>query len=347
MKHVPRFRLPLRVWIALAIPLALLGFGAAGFKATGGPDWTWLDALYMSAITLTTVGYGETHPLNDQGRVFTICFLFGGVFLLFYSATETIRAIVSGQLRFILGREGVKHKLDEVRDHIVVCGFGRMGRLVCQEFERQKARYVLIDQSDTVLSEWPHQHGIPVQGDATEDTILRRAGIERAKVLVAVLPSDADNLYVTLSARVLNPNLFIVARAEQEAAEAKLRRVGANQVVSPYVIGGHRVAQAVLRPTVGHFLEQATRLNAADYQIEEAVIQKSSPLCGKTLREANLRDEMGVVVIALRAADREIVFNPKGDSVLEAGSVVVVVGRRDQLNELERLAAGKSHPPAA
>jgi voltage-gated potassium channel len=113
------------------------------------------------------------------------------------------------------------------------------------------------------------------------------------------------------------------------------------------VIGGHRVAQAVLRPTVGHFLEQATRLNAADYQIEEAVIQKSSPLCGKTLREANLRDEMGVVVIALRAADREIVFNPKGDSVLEAGSVVVVVGRRDQLNELERLAAGKSHPPAA
>src|SRR5690349_17558394 len=143
MKPVRRLRLPLRVWVALTIPLALLGVGTVGFKATGGPEWSWSDALYMSAITLTTVGYGETHPLTAQGRAFTIVFLFGGVFLLFYSATETIRAIVSGQLRSILGREGVKHKLEEVRDHIVVCGFGRMGRLVCQEFERQKARYVL------------------------------------------------------------------------------------------------------------------------------------------------------------------------------------------------------------
>ena len=347
MRRVARFRLPARVWVAMAVPLALLLFGTAGFKATGGPEWTWFDALYMSAITLTTVGYGETHPLNNQGRAFAIIFLFGGVFLLFYSATEMIRAVVSGQLRSILGREGVKHKLEELRDHIVVCGFGRMGRLVCQEFERQKARYVLIDQNETTFAEWPYQHGVPVHGDATADEILRRAGIDRAKVLVAVLPSDADNLYVTLSARVLNPNLFIVARAEQEAAEAKLRRVGANQVVSPYVIGGHRVAQAVLRPTVGHFLEQATRLNAADYQIEEAVIQKASPLCGKTLRDANLRDEMGVVVIALRAVDGEIVFNPKGDSVLEPGSVVVVVGQREQLDDLERVAAGRPRPPAA
>jgi voltage-gated potassium channel len=221
-----------------------------------------------------------------------------------------------------------------------------MGRLVCQEFERQKARYVLIDQSDAVLHEWPHQHGIPVPGDATADEVLRRAGIERAKVLVAVLPSDADNLYVTLTARVLNPNLFIVARAEQEAAEAKLRRVGANQVVSPYVIGGHRVAQAVLRPTVGHFLEQAMRLNAADYQIEEAVISKTSPLRGKTLREANLRDKMGVVVLAHRAPNAEIEFNPKGEAVLESGSVVVVVGRREQLDKLVRLADGGDQSPA-
>jgi voltage-gated potassium channel len=336
----------LRVWIAVAVPFALLGFGAVGFKATGGPEWTWPDAVYMSAITLTTVGYGETHPLNANGRWFAIVFLFFGVFLLFYSATETIRAIVSGQLKATLGRAGVKHKLDEVRDHIVVCGFGRMGRLVCQEFERQKATYVIVDRDDAHLAEHPFGSGIPLPGDVTEDDVLKRAGIERAKVLVAVLPSDADNLYVTLSARVLNPHLFIVARAEQEAAEAKLRRVGANQVVSPYVIGGHRVAQAVLRPTVGHFLEQATRLNAADYQIEEAVLAKASSLCGKTLREANLRDDMGVVVIALRALNGEIVFNPKGDSVLESGSVIVVVGRREQLDELDRMAAGKSQPPS-
>lgn len=340
MRRVPRPRLPLRVWIALSIPFALLGVGAVGFKATGGPEWTWSDALYMSAITLTTVGYRETHPLDARGRAFAIVFLFGGVFLLFYSATEMIRAVVTGQLKATLGREGVKHALEEVRDHIVVCGLGRMGRLVCQEFDRRKARYVVIDRNQELLDQSVGPHGIPVHGDATEDDTLKQAGVERAKVLVAVLPSDADNLYVTLSGRVLNPNLFIVARAEQEAAEAKLRRVGANQVVSPYVIGGHRVAQAVLRPTVGHFLEQAARLNAADYQIEEAVVQKTSSLCGKTLREANLRDELGVVVIALRTPDGEIVFNPRGDTAIDAGGVLVVVGRREHLDALERVAAG-------
>jgi voltage-gated potassium channel len=340
MRVVPRVRLPGRVWLALSIPFLLLGVGTLGYKLTGGPGWTWGDAAYMAAITLTTVGYGETHPLDGAGRAFTVVFLFGGVFLLFYSATETIRAVVSGQLRLILGREGVKHQLEEVRDHVVVCGFGRMGRLICQEFDRQKVQYVLVDQNEVMFAEWAF-HGVPLHGDATADETLKRAGIERAKTLVTVLPSDADNLYITLSARVLNPKIFIVARAEQESSEPKLRRVGANQVVSPYVIGGHRVAQAVLRPTVGHFLDQASRLNAADYQIEEAIISKASPLCGKTIREADLRDSMAVVVIAVREPNGEIVFNPKGDTVLEAGCVIVVVGRREQLDELERLAAGK------
>jgi voltage-gated potassium channel len=202
-------------------------------------------------------------------------------------------------------------------------------------------RYVVVDRDESLVNEWSAEHGVAFHGDATEDDVLKRAGVERAKVLVAVMPSDADNLYTTLSSRVLNPNLFIVARAEHESSEPKLRRVGANQVVSPYLIGGHRVAQAVLRPTVGHFLEQAARLNAADYQIEEVVVAKGTPLCGKTLRDANLRDNMGVVVLAMREPDGEIVFNPKGDTVIEPASIVVVVGRREQLDELERLAGGR------
>jgi voltage-gated potassium channel len=342
MKRVHPPYLPLRVWIALSLPFVLLGIGTIGFKFTGGPEWTWYDALYMSAITLTTVGYGETHPLDANGRAFAIVFLFGGVFLLFYTTAEIFRAIVSGQLRNTLGREGVKHTLEEIRDHIVVCGFGRMGRLICQEFERQKARYVIVDRDESVVTDWSGQHGVPVHGDATEDDLLKKAGVERAKVLVAVVPSDADNLYITLTGRVLNPNLFIVARAEQEVSEQKLRRVGANQVVSPYVIGGHRVAQAVLRPTVGHVLEQAARLNAADYQIEEVIIAKNTPLSGKTLRDANLRDEMGIVVIAMRTPEGEIIFNPKGDTVIEVGSVLVIVGRREHLDALEKL-AGSGH----
>jgi voltage-gated potassium channel len=341
MKRVPRVYVPIRVWIAMSIPFLLFGVGTLSYKAIGGDEWSWLDAAYMCAITLTTVGYGETHALDDNGRIFTIIFLFGGVFLLFYSATEIIRAVVSGQLRSILGREQMKHALEDIRDHIIVCGMGRMGRLVCQEFERQKTPYVLIDRNESLISEWTGHFGIPLHGDVTEDDVLKHAGVERAKVLVAVVPSDADNLYITLSARVLNPKIFIVARAEHEAADAKLRRVGANQVVSPYLIGGHRIAQAVLRPTVGHVLDQAARLNAADYQIEECVIGKTSSLCGKTLREANLRDDLGVVVIALRTPDGEIVFNPKGDSILATGSVVVIVGRREQLDELEKIASGR------
>lgn len=341
MKPVPRVRLPLRFWVAVCVPFALLGAGAIGFKATGGPEWTWFDALYMSAITLTTVGYGETHPLTANGRVFAIVYLFAGVFLLFYTATETIRAVVSGQLKATLGRESVKHALAEIKDHIIICGLGRMGRLICQEFDRQKASYVIIDRDDAHVSTWVGPYGIPVNGDATEDEVLKLAGVERAKVLIAVMPSDADNLFVTLSGRVLNPNLFIVARAEAEAAEAKLRRVGANQVVAPYVIGGLRVAQAVLRPSVGHFLEQAGRLNASAYAIEEATVQKKSPLCGKTLRETQLREEIGVVVIGIRQPDGEMVFNPKGHTVIETGCVLIVVGQREQLDELEKVAAGK------
>jgi voltage-gated potassium channel len=338
-KRLPLLRLPLRVWFALLAPFILLGVGTLGYKLIGGAEWTWGDAAYMSGITLTTVGYGETRPLDGPGRVFTVFYLFTGVFSLFYAATETIRSIVTGQLRSIVGREGVKHQLEAIRDHVIVCGLGRMGRLICREFDRKHVKYAVIDQDPQIAENWSFTYGIPVHGDATDDEVLHRAGIQRAKTLIAVLPSDADNLYITLTGRVLNEKLTIVARAEQEESEAKLRRVGANHVVSPYVIGGHRVAQAVLQPTVGHFFDQAGRAKA-DYQLEEIEIQKTSALCGKTIREANLRDAFRVVVIALRHANGEIVFSPKGDSMLETSSVLVAAGRREDLDSLQRLAAG-------
>ena len=343
MKNVAAMRvhLPARFWIAAAVPFILLALGTIGYKGLGTDDWTWFDAMYMSAITVTTVGYGETHPLTDGGRLFTIFFLFGGVFLLFYAATEMIRTVVSGQFQKVLGREGVKHALEEVRDHTIVVGLGRMGRFVCMEFERQKMPYVIVDRDQALLDEIAYAHGIPLHGDATEDDVLKRAGVERAKVLVTVLPSDADNLYITLSARVVNPSLLIVARAESEAAEPKLRRVGANQVVSPYVIGGQRVAQAVLRPTVGHVLEQATRRGTGDYLIEEVVVRPASPLCGKNLRDSAIGQGLGIVVIAIKEPDGKMLYNPKGDTTVKAGYILVAVGHAEQMLELERLAAGK------
>ena len=333
MFHIP---LPWRLRIAIAIPLILVVVGAIGYRWIEGPDWTWNDAFYMSAITLTTVGYGETRPLSQEGRVFTIFFLFGGVFTLFFTATEILRAIVTGQLRAVMGKERMERTLLHLKDHIIVCGYGRMGRLVCQEFERQKVAFVIIDRNLETLSELKYQHGLPLHGDATSDEVLRHAGVDRAKALVTALPSDADNLYITLSARVINEKLIIVARAKEEAAIAKLRRVGANQVVSPYVIGGHRASQAVLKPTVGHFIEMTAR-HDVEYDIEEILVEAGSMLCGKLLRESRLHEDHGVVVLTIKRTSGEMLYNPQGDAKLEAGNVLVVVGHRSKVKEVKRL----------
>ena len=279
---------------ALTTPIALLFLGMCGYKWIEGGTWTWLDALYMSAITLTTVGYGETHVLSDTGRYFTIVFLFFGVFTLFYTATEIIRAIVSGQLREAMGRNRMLRTLSHMKDHVIVCGLGRMGRLICNDFEKQGVAFVIIDRNAGLLGECTFAHGITLHGDSTQDEILTHAGVQRARAIIAALPSDADNLYITLSARVLNERINIVVRAEEETAISKLRRVGANHIVSPYVIGGHRASQAVLKPTVGHFLDMAGR-HDVDYIVEELLVESASKLCGKTLRDTRLHEDFGVV----------------------------------------------------
>jgi len=331
-------RLPVhwRVWFAASTPIALLFIGMCGYKWIEGASWSWLDALYMSAITLTTVGYGETHTLSDPGRYFTIVFLFFGVFTLFYTATEIIRAIVSGQFREAMGRERMERTLAHMKDHVIVCGLGRMGRLVCHDFEKQHVPFVIIDRDINVLDDAHFPHGIPLHGDATSDEVLTHAGTARARAIVAALPSDADNLYITLSARVLNEKINIVARAEEEGAIAKLRRVGANHIVSPYVIGGQRASQAVLKPTVGHFLDQAGR-HDVDYIVEEILIESGSRLCGKLLRDSRIHEDYSAVVLTIRTMSGDMFYNPQGDSLLEAGHILIVAGHRSKLNELKKL----------
>jgi voltage-gated potassium channel len=298
------------------------------------------DALYMTVTTLTTVGYGEVHPLSMRGRVFTMLLLLGGVFTLFYMATEVIRAIVSGELGDMLGRQRMERSLLEQRNHLVVCGFGRMGRLVCKEFSANELPFVVIERHAELLEEFRLPHGIPLHGDATSDEVLRRAGIDRARALVTVLASDADNLYITMSARLLNEQLFIVARAEDDKAEDKLKRAGANRVVSPYVIGGARVAHAVLRPTVVDFLELAMRAEFLELQIEEAELSPRSRLGGVTLRDSGLRQNLGIMIMAIKKASGEMVYNPPPQTLLEAGDILITLGHRQQLDELEKLANG-------
>jgi voltage-gated potassium channel len=329
--------LPRRLVVLVLIPLVLLALGTVGYRALEGPNWTLLDALYMTAITLTTVGFGEVHPLSPAGKVFTIGLCLGGIFAITYAVTEVLRVILTGELNALLGKRRMERGLADLRDHLIVCGYGRMGRQVCREFDAAKLPYVVIERDDRRLTEFAGE-GFYLPGDATEDDTLKNAGVERARGLITLAATDADNLYVALSARLLNDKLLIVARAETAVAEAKLLRVGANHVILPYVLSGARVAQAVMRPTVMDFIELATRHDYMELQIEEIRLDSASRLVGQTLARANLRRDLGVIVVAIKRAAGAMVSNPTGEVALEADDTLICLGHRQQLDELERLA---------
>lgn len=325
-----------RFVVALYVLVLLVALGTIGYHLVEG--WTLFDALYMTIITITTVGFMEVHPLSWQGRVFTMLLSMGGVFTAFYAAAELIRGIVSGEVRGILGRQRMERSLAALRNHLVVCGFGRMGRLVCEEFSALGLPFVIIERQGELLRNLSIPHGIALQGDATSDEVLRRAGVEQARGLVTVAASDADNVYITMSARFLSEKLFIVARAEGEGAEKKLLRAGASRVVSPYAIGGQRVAQAVVRPNVMEFIELATRSEHLELQIEETEVRAGSPLAGCRLKDSQVRSDLGIIIVAIKKPDGKMVFNPSPESVIEARDLLITLGHRQQLDRLEALA---------
>jgi voltage-gated potassium channel len=326
-----------RVIILIVVPVALVLIGTLGFYLLGQPEYSLFDSLYMTITTLTTVGYQEVHPLSTWGRVFNIFLLLGGVFTLFFVSGEILRMVVSGELRDYLGRQYMSRALAGLHDHVIVCGYGRMGDFVCQEFSKQGLPFVIVDRRTELLQSFEMPHGVPLVGDATLDEVLKRAGISRARALITVLASDADNLYITMSARLLNEKIFIVSRAEVSLAEPKLRRAGANRVVSPYASGGFRVAQAVLRPTVVDFLELATRTEHIGLQIEETLIEEGSRLDGATLLSSRVRQDLGVIIVAIKKADGQMVYNPPGDAGMGGGDVLIALGPRQQLSQLAAL----------
>jgi voltage-gated potassium channel len=329
---------PRRLLVMFVVPVLFILTGTVGYHFIEGLPL--FDSLYFTVITLTTIGYGDIAPRTSPGRLFTIFLALGGIFMLFYVATEAVRMVIGGEVQRALGRRRMEQNLSELKNHFIVCGYGRMGRLVCKEFALQRLPFVVIEREARLLVDFPFENGIPLEGDATSDEILKHAGVARARALVTVLASDADNLYITISARLLNDKLFIVARAEGEPAEKKLLRAGSSRVVSPYTIGGVRMAQAVLRPAVVDFIELATRTEHLDLQIEETRISPRSRLGGVTLRESKLRREHGVIIVAIKKAKGHMHFNPPGDAVMEPGDTLIALGNRQQLDELERLASG-------
>ncbi|CAN5427197.1 potassium channel protein [soil metagenome] len=335
-----RHWLPRRLRRMLFVPLGILVVGTVAYPTIEGPPWTYFDGLYMTVITLTTLGYGEIpEPLSKPGRVFTMVLALGGIFVLFYIATDIIRSVVTGELRDLLGKERMDDHLAHLDQHLIVCGYGRMGKIICDELERTQQPFVAINKVP-IDQDWTYQHGLRLHGDATDDETLRKAGIERAKALITAVGSDADNLYITLSARLLNAKLLIVARAEEEEAETKLRKVGANKVISPYLAGGHRAVQAVLKPTVLHFMEMATRSEFMDLQIEEIRIELGSKLAGTTLQDSKLSHDYGVIIVGLLYPNGNVLNAPTGTAVIEAGCTLIAIGRRVQLSQVEALAQG-------
>jgi len=338
--RILRYRIPWRVRQGLLVILGLQCLGTVAYPLIEGSDrWGYFDGAYFTAITLATIGFGEIpHELSKPGRAFTIVLAYGGIFTLAFFASELVRTVVSGELQAILGKERMEEGISRLSGHLIVCGYGRMGKIICDQLEHHKEPYVVIDTGHCP-TDWPAKFGFWLAGNATEDEVLRKAGLERAKALISAVGTDADNLYITLSARLINSKVLIVARAEEVEAESKLRKVGANKIVSPYLAGGQRAVQSVLRPMVLNFLDMTSRPELLDLQLEEIPLLTGSKLAGETLRSAALGKDYGVTIVCLMRSNGELVYSPHGETLIEAGMTLVVLGPRRQLDQIEKLAA--------
>jgi len=311
-------------------------FGTVGYVVVEG--WSFWDSFYMTVTTLTTVGYKEVHALTFRGQVFTVILIIGGVGTVLYALTAGAKVLLEGELQEIYGRKMVEKKLKDLKGHFIVCGYGRMGKVIARELEHERLQFVVIEKHEILLDADQKEEMLIVQGDATKDELLKKVGVERAQCLISVLPTDAENLYVVLSARGLNSKLLIVARAGEEGSEQKLIRAGADRVVSPYYIGGLRIAHAVLKPAVVDFIEFATKSGNIALQIEEIIVQQSSKLAGNNLDQCGIGRELGIIIVAIKQENGEMKFNPNFRTVIEPGDTLIAVGEASKLKILENMA---------
>ena len=314
----------------------LLVTGVAGYESLEG--WSFLDALYMTAISLTTVGFQEVRPLNDSGRIFTIFLITTGVGLFFYAVGSMAEGIVEGHLKGLIGRRRMLKKISKLEKHYIVCGYGRLGKVICNELQVRRRSLVVIDNKDNAVQKAEKNGLLWILGDATVDDVLMNAGIKRASGLISVLNTDAANVYITISAKSLNKQLTIVTRAEDENAEKKMFQVGATKVISPYKIGASRMALAVLKPTLTEFLDLASHSLGFDLDIEQIEILSGSEIEGKALKDVSLRERTGVTVIAIKVKGREMSLQLSPEKPLNAGDIIVALGSRAAIQKVLQMA---------
>lgn len=324
-----------RALIGLALLLIIILLGTLGYMLVEG--WGFFDSLYMTVITLTTVGYGEVHPLTRVGRSFTIGLIFLGMGLMLYVVGYIAQVIVEGQLREVLERRRLEKEIHKLKNHFIICGYGRIGGVIARELRQAKIPLVIIEDRPETIAHLERASYLYVVGDATQEEVLEMAGVHQARGLVAVVSSDADNVYIILTARTLNPDLLIVARAGEEGSEQKLLRAGADKVISPYVIGGCRMAQTILRPTVVNFIDIAMMGGAMDLALEEIPVGGTSEIVGLSLKDSGIRQKLELIIVAIKRADGQMIFNPKPDTQILLGDTLIALGPRVNLDRLTEI----------
>src|SRR6201991_2415987 len=339
LPSTPRFLLTSRARLRLGIAAvgAAVATGTIVFHVLEG--WSIVDSLSLTAQTVTTVGFGDLAPRTVYGRVFATVFMMLSVGIVLYALTSTVQWVVQSEMLLTFGQLRRSLAMSKLRDHFIICGAGRVGSHLVRALKSANDPFIVIEKDRAIVEDLMNQGIAVLVRDATLEETLREAGVEHARGLAACLPDDADNVYVVLPARDLNPTMHIVARAAEEQAESKLIRAGANRVVAPTIIGGHRMAMALTKPAVEDFLDSLTA-NDLELGFEQLEVEAGSTLIGRKLSETNIRSELDIVIVSIRRSHGEIVFNPSGDAKIETGDMLIAIGRGEALAKLNTLARG-------
>jgi voltage-gated potassium channel len=317
----------------ISISILILAVGTFGYMAIEG--WPFTDAIYMTVITISTVGFKEVNQVGEWGRIFTIILVFCGVGFSLYVAAAVVQFMVEGRIRIIMGRRRLDKKIDRLKNHYIVCGYGRIGRVLCRHLKKADIDVAIIEKSPERVAVMDEDNVPYIADDATDENNLLKAGIKRARGLVAVLATDTDNVFLVLTARQLSPELFIMARASQRNAVIKLRAAGANMVESPYIMGAMSMANRIIRPTVTSFLDLAFAQRHKDIQMEEIPVSAGSELVNIELKDSGIRQNYNLIIIAIKKPDGSMQFNPSFDAAIKPDDTVIAVGEPGSLQKLE------------
>lgn len=322
--------------ISALLLLFIIAFGALGYMVIEG--WNLIDSLYMAIITITTVGFGEVHSISELGRLYTIVLIFVGGGFFVYGAGLVVQFFVEGSIKKILGRRRLEKRISRMKDHYIVCGYGRIGKVLVHNLKAQRSlKIVAVENNPELVEEMEEDNVLYISGDATSEAVLLKAGIKKAKGIVAALATDAFNVFLVLTARQLNPDIFIFARTSCKESESKLRAAGAHIVESPYEIGAMSMAQRILRPTVTSFLELAFASGNKDIQMEEIPVNSRSELLDIKLKDSGIRQRFNLILIAIKKEDGRMMFNPSHESAFRVGDTVIAVGNYENLIRFEKV----------